>query len=208
MAQWGKNDAASNSVLWAPQQMKQAPNTSNRDALFGNTTSNAYFDGVTIGQYGVDDGEIAANPAVAHTGWVLRTEGQGGRAGRVLTEVLVAGGMAGDAEDTAYPDYTLRVTTNPSSTSGNSSANETKTFTVAGASTPSGASLSYLWYYSTNGGTTYATTAAVSGFSGQTTTTLSVNTAILNTNTLVRAVVSATGAASVNSSAATLTVTA
>lgn len=208
MAQWGNNDVASNSVLWAPQQLKQAPNTSNRDALFGNTTSNAYFDGVTVGQYGVDDNEIAANPGVTHTGWVLRTEGQGGRAGRVLTEVLVAGGMNGDAsDDTNFPDYVLRITTNPTSTSGNSTANQTKTFTVAAASTPSGASLSYLWYYSTNGGTSYSTTAAVSGFTNQTTATVSVNTGIITTNTLLKAVVSATGAASVNSAAATLTVT-
>lgn len=35
------------------------------------------------------------NPAVAHTGWVLRTEGTGGRAGRVFYETLVAMGSIG-----------------------------------------------------------------------------------------------------------------
>ena len=45
-----------------------------------------------------------ARPA-AHAGWVLRTVGQGGRAGRVQEETLVAmGSMTGDAEDTIMKD--------------------------------------------------------------------------------------------------------
>jgi|688.fasta_scaffold00037_185 hypothetical protein len=209
MPLWGKNDAASNSTIYAPAQMKQAPNTANRDLLFGNTTANAYFDGVTVGQYAVDSNEIAAGGGkVAHTGWVLRTVGQGGRAGRVMTEVLVAGGITGDAsDDTPFPDYTLTITTNPLANSGSISGNITRTFTVAAASTPSGASLSYLWYYSTDN-VTFNTTAAVSGFSNQTTATLSANVATLGANVWVKAVVSATGAASVNSTAAKFTATA
>ena len=41
-----------------------------------------------------------------HAGWVLRTVGTGGRAGRVFTETLVAmGSMTGDqADDIQYPD--------------------------------------------------------------------------------------------------------
>jgi hypothetical protein len=45
--------------------------------------------------------------AVPHSGWVLRTEGTGGRAGRVHYEVLVASGsMTGDtdADDTLIPE--------------------------------------------------------------------------------------------------------
>ena len=42
---------------------------------------------------------------VAHTGWVMRTEGTGGRAGRVSYEVLVAGSMSSDAsDDSILPD--------------------------------------------------------------------------------------------------------
>lgn len=42
---------------------------------------------------------------VAHSGWVLRKAGTGGRAGRVMTEVLVAGGISGDAsDDEQYPE--------------------------------------------------------------------------------------------------------
>jgi hypothetical protein len=42
----------------------------------------------------------------AHTGWVLRTVGTGGRAGRVQYETLVAmgGGLSSDAEDTILKD--------------------------------------------------------------------------------------------------------
>lgn len=41
----------------------------------------------------------------AHAGWVLRTVGEGGRAGRVQYETLVAmGSLTGDAEDTILKD--------------------------------------------------------------------------------------------------------
>jgi len=44
--------------------------------------------------------------AIAHTGWVRRTTGTGGRAGRVFYETLVAGGsITGDqADDRQFPD--------------------------------------------------------------------------------------------------------
>jgi hypothetical protein len=45
------------------------------------------------------DGQEATNRG-AHAGWVLRTEGSGGRAGRVQLETLVAmGSMTGDGDD-------------------------------------------------------------------------------------------------------------
>lgn len=43
----------------------------------------------------------AYNGTIAHTGWVRRVEGSGNRAGRVAYEVLVAGGITGDAADDA-----------------------------------------------------------------------------------------------------------
>jgi len=110
MAQWGSQDDAANSVIWAPAQFKKTPNVANRTALYNNSNSAVYaFDGaVTVGQYGVDETEIAVDGGkVAHTGWVIRTEGSGGRAGRIQTEVLVAGGMSADVantDDTEYPD--------------------------------------------------------------------------------------------------------
>jgi hypothetical protein len=205
MAQWGKNDAASNSVLWAPTSVKLAPNTANRDALFGNTTADAVITGVTVGQYGIDDNEVAAGGGkVSHTGWILQTTGSGGRAGRIMTEVLVAGGIntVPDAEDTSYPDYTLRITTQPLANTANTTAGQNATFRVVGASTPAGATLGYAWTYAN--GVTLATGANV----GITTTAnLVVNSAVVTVNTAFKVTISATGAANVVSSNATLTIT-
>ncbi len=79
--------------------------SANGSTLYANTTSGAYVSGLSVGVFGVDSAEIAldANKASkpTHTGWVLRTEGTGGRAGRIQTEVLVAGGMSGDPAVTA-----------------------------------------------------------------------------------------------------------
>ena len=40
--------------------------------------------------YGADADEVADNPGIAHTGWVLKKTGTGGRSGRVQYETLVA----------------------------------------------------------------------------------------------------------------------
>ena len=205
MAQWGKNDAASNSVLWAPTSVKLAPNTANRDALFGNTTADAVITGVTVGQYGVDDNEVAAGGGkVSHTGWILQTTGSGGRAGRVMTEVLVAGGIntVPDAEDTSYPDYTLRITTQPLANTANTTAGQNATFRVVGASTPAGATLGYAWTYANGDAIGAGANVGVT-----TTANLVVNSAVVTVNTAFKVAVSATGAANVVSSNATLTIT-
>ncbi len=50
---------------------------------------------------GHSDGKIAGSP-----GWVVRTVGTGGRAGRVQAECIVAiGDMGGDAEDVVFPEF-------------------------------------------------------------------------------------------------------
>jgi len=56
--------------------------------------------------YGVDTAETAVTAGVTHAGWVRRTAGTGGRAGRVFHETLVAASsMSGDAsDDSQYPD--------------------------------------------------------------------------------------------------------
>lgn len=204
MAQWGKNDVASNSVIWAPTSVNKAPTRANANALFGNTTADAYVTGETIGMYGVDDAEIAAGGSkVAHTGWVLQTTGSGGRAGRVMTEVLVAGGISSDAEDVSYPDYSITITTQPRANTANTTAAENATFRVVAATVPTGGTLSYQWTYAN--GTTLATGANV----GVTTAAnLVVNSAVVTTNTSFKVTVSTTGgAANVTSSNATLTIT-
>lgn len=212
MPLWGNTDDAANSVISAASQVRRTPNTANQTELFGNTTANAFIAGVTVGQYGVDEGEMVAARASgvkpAHAGWVLRVEGQGGRAGRVQQEVLVAmRTITGDAEDVAYPDFTLFITAQPEDASANSDADETGVFTVSADSAPEGATLTYLWQFSTDAGNTFATTVAVSGFAGQTTDELTVSANTIADGTLVRCVVSADDADSVTSDAATLTVT-
>ena len=56
--------------------------------------------------FGVDTTEAGVTQEVVHAGWVRRTVGTGGRAGRVQHEVLVAGSsISGDAaDDTELPD--------------------------------------------------------------------------------------------------------
>lgn len=212
MPLWGNTDDAANSVISAASQVNKTPNTANQSDLFGNTTADAFVSGATIGQFGVDSGEMAAARASgvkpAHAGWVLRTEGSGGRAGRVFQEVLVASKtITGDAEDAVYPDYILSILTQPVAASANGDADEDGVFTVSAGSVPDGATLTYLWQYSVDAGDTYATTVAVAGFAGQTTDELTASANTIADGTLVRCVVSADGADSVTSDAAELTVT-
>lgn len=210
MSQWGKSDASSNSVLWGPTSVKLAPTTSNRDDLYGNTTSGAFVSGAKVGMFGVDSKEVtsereSAQPRPAHAGWVLRTEGTGGRAGRVQQEVLVAmGSMTGDAEDAVYQDYTVRIRTQPTARSANSSADANATFTVAAVTVPTGGTLSYQWQGNSSGSFANLTNGA--GISGATTTSLTLES---NTVTAqhVRVVVGVTGGNSVTSSAVAYTVT-
>lgn len=54
MAQWGSKDASSNAVLWAPAQVKLAPNTTNRNSMYGNTTADSFVTGETVGVFAVD----------------------------------------------------------------------------------------------------------------------------------------------------------
>ena len=212
MALWANTDDAANSTIFAAAQVNLTTNTANQTALFGNTTADAFVTGATIGQFGVTQDEAVAGRAegkkVTHSGWVLETIGSGGRAGRVQREVLVAmNTIGGDAEDVSFPDYTLSFTTQPvNSEEVDASDNETATFTIAAVSAPTGASISYLWQYTTDPGNTasYATTAAVSGFSGQTTTTLTVAANTIADGTLVRCRISASGADNVFSNDAEL----
>lgn len=61
MAQWSNQDASSNSVLWAPTGVKLPANTTNRDAMFGNTTVDAFITGQTVGMFGVDVTEMGVS---------------------------------------------------------------------------------------------------------------------------------------------------
>ena len=105
MAQWTMTDEAAGAPNYANNILNvTGPST----ALFGNTTAEAFVANVAVGTFGVSAAEMnSANTSseadiVPHAGWVLRTEGTGGRSGRVQYEVLVASGsMSGDAADDA-----------------------------------------------------------------------------------------------------------
>ena len=150
---------------------------------------------------GISADETATQKAT-HAGWVLSRTGTGGRAGRVFNETLVAmGSMTGD-NDTVDPDPVITIGTQPQNVSVVEPA--AATFSVVATATR-GAALSYLWQVSTNSGSTWSTV------SGTVATDSSVTidpTEVAMNGYQYRCVVSAAGADSVTSSAATLTVTA
>lgn len=211
MGSWGNTDDAANSVYYAPAQFNNTANTTTQAALFGNTTTSAFVTNAKVGQFGVDTAETqalrdGAGTKVAHAGWNLRVEGTGGRAGRVQMETLVAmGSLTGDAEDVIAPDYSLRITTQPSSASGNATANDTKTFTVAARSTPTGATLGYFWQK--YNGSAFANLTNAGAYSNVTTATLSVLANTATTGEVYRVGISATGATTIYSSNAVITIT-
>lgn len=212
MSSWGNTDDAANSVFYAPAQLNKTANTDNQTNLFGNTTADAFVTGAKIGQFGVSANEAqalrdGANTKVAHAGWNLRIEGTGGRAGRVRYETLVAmGSLTGDATDDAViPDYKLRVGTQPTSATANATNNDRATFTVLGRSTPTGATLGYFWQKWD--GSAFANLSNAGAYSNTTTAALSVLANTASNGEIYRAGVTATGAATVYSSNAVITIT-
>ena len=210
MSLWGNVDNAANSALFATMQVNKTANTDNQTELYQNTTANVYFTGVTVGQFGVDANESqAVEPGAAkppHAGWVLRTVGTGGRAGRVQYETLVAmGSMSGDGEDTVFPDYRITILSQPSSnTIGSGNA---VNLVVSAVSVPSGAALTYNWQSDGGTGGPWADVQDDgSVFAGNTATTLEIlDNATLNANNF-RVQVSVTGGVTVNSSNALIIV--
>lgn len=199
MPQWKNTDDAANSVIWAPAQLGLVVNTVNQTALFGNVTADAYYTGATIGQFAADDGEVAASlGAIPHTGYVLRKEGSGNRAGRVHYEVLVAGNITGSdaSDDTTIPDYTILITTNPvdASTNVTPNADIVTQFSVVAQTVPAGGTLTYRWVQSANN-VVFVNCAA--GTAGNTTATLNVHANTTASNLVYKAIVGVTGGATV-----------
>lgn len=211
MASWGNTDDAANSVFYAPNQFNKTANTENQTNLFGNTTADAFVTNLKVGQFGVKPDEMqaaraGANTKMAHAGWNLRIEGTGGRAGRVQYETLVAmSSITNDAsDDVVLPDYKLSITAQPASATGDISNNDIVTFSVTGASTPAGATLGYYWQTWT--GSAFANLSNAGAYSNTTTATLSVLANTAANGEIYRVGVTATGAATVFSSNAVLTV--
>ena len=111
MSSWGNNDNAANTPLWATTTIKLSPTSANQTLFYANTTANAFITGQTIGLFGIDTAEIANNNqrGVQHTGWVVKTTGQGGRANRITYETLVClANLTSDGDGT-----TIANTANP-----------------------------------------------------------------------------------------------
>lgn len=207
MALWGKADDANSVPLIVLSQLNKAPNSTNRTALFGNTTGNSFVTYTTKATVGIDANEIAAlNGAPAHTGMHLKTVGQGGRAGRTHYECLVAGGVSTDAsDDTILPDAAIFLSVQPLANS--SVANAAVTFRVAARVAPVGVTLNYVWQEAQTPNTTFANVTNAGVYSGATSNTLVISNPNGFDTYVYRVLLTATGAVNVTSSNATLTVT-
>ena len=88
MSSWTKADSAAGAPLWAAAQLKVEASSSNRTSLFENTTADTFITGATHGLFNYTTSETQSGK-IAHTGWVLKTTGSGGRASRDQYETLV-----------------------------------------------------------------------------------------------------------------------
>ena len=211
MPLWGSKDNAANSDIAAVIQYKKATTTANQSSLYKNVTANAFMKSaqgnVVVGQWAVDSNEIrAANQAgrghPQHSGWVIRHEGRGLKAGRVWYETLVASGSiptTDGSDDTYFPDYAISIATQPSSNSSATAGN--LTFTVATSTVPTGGTVTYQWQKN-NGG--WANVANVAGkYSNNTSPTFTANNQTANGN-VFRVLVSTANSNTITSANATI----
>lgn len=175
MAQWGNRDHANNAPKWAGSEVKLTPNTGNKEALYQNTTADSFMTGTTDGIFAVNSGRTKANPGVPHTGWVHRKVGSGGRANRIQTEVLVAGGITNASADQTYAEYRLTFTSQQANATVNT--NSATTLAVVAAVVPTD-TIAYQWQANTGSGMANLSNAGV--YSNVTTATMSIS----NTNGL------------------------
>lgn len=227
MSSWGNKDFANNAPKWA---VASVPNTvanstarataANVAYLYQNTSPNVYTTGVTIGLWNVSQAEEAVavngvNPSAgpAHDGWVLKTVGQGGRAGRIQYETLVI--LANTPYESAagqnlFPDTAITFVQPSTVQSIVHGGGNTITISVSGTTViPSSASVTYLWQYNNqSGGGWNNVTANTSNAAttGNTTVTLVVTPSDTSTNNFVyRVLANATNPGVVGSNTTTFT---
>jgi hypothetical protein len=207
MSSWGNNDNAANAPYWAVSTVSTgvnkaaaAPTAANVAFLYGNTTSSVYVTNETVGLFAVDAQESAVNGKGAHTGWVLKTTGSGGRAGRVTQEVLVAlsgfVGADGDAQQYANVSVTLSGPSNQSVVANTAGANTVSFSVVPTLAGNTSATLAYQWQSNDNVGGSWTNvsnaTPANTTYTGGTSATLVVIPTNTDANSYVfRAIVSA-----------------
>jgi hypothetical protein len=216
----GNYDNSANAPYWAADSVHLRANTTNAGLVYDNTTQDAFYrpKGVTVGLFAVDDAEkIVEGNTGSHAGWVLRTTGTGGRAGRVQEETLsVVASFRSDnnADDAVYPDASIVITQPVTlrTVNSNTSAANVVTFSVAGTKvTPANAVVTYQWQVNNNIGGSWVNIDAGTDVStgqpggahktGATTDTLSIAPTDTTANNYVfRAVVTATNPNITNSS--------
>jgi hypothetical protein len=168
MSSWGNNDSKMSAPKWAVTQVNLRPTQNNANLLYANTTANAFTvtlaDGsirqgnLTVGLFNVDANEEAVGEAGAHpphTGWTLRTTGQGGRAGRVTHEVLVClNTTVGDGDGQIYPNTSISLALSANQTiNSNTSFTNVASFIVTPTLTGNtNAVLAYQWQYNNASG--------------------------------------------------------
>ena len=206
MSSWGNNDFANNAPRWAVSAVPNhnAPTTARASAanvayLYQNTTPNAYQTGITTGLWNVSKEEEnvlvnGTNPSAGptHDGWVIKTVGQGGRAGRVTYETLVL--LANTIYESKtgqnlFPDTLITFVQPATLTSIVHGGGNTITLSISGTSaTPASASVTYLWQYNnqSGGGWNNATAnTSNAATTGNTTVTLVLNPTDTSTNNFV-----------------------
>jgi hypothetical protein len=211
MSSWGNNDNAANAPYWAVNSTivnavgvkasAAAPTAANVALLYGNTTADVYTTGETIGLFGVDGQEADVNGnGTVHTGWVLKTTGSGGRAGRIQQEVLVAlSEMKSDGDGQQYPNVSITLVSPSNATVASSSSNANSVAFTVGTTLAgnTSATLGYQWQVNSNTGALGWTNVANStptntSYIGGTTATLLVYPKTAAANAFVfRAIVTA-----------------
>lgn len=223
MPSWGNKDAAANAPYWAVNSTivnadnvkanYAAPTAANVELLYANTTANVYTVNETIGLFAVDAQEATVRGTTG-TGWVLRTTGSQGRAGRVQEELLVAiksfTALDGDAQ--TYANVTISLSTLGSDSVIVGEGN-TATFTVTPTLTGNtSAALTYQWQVNDSGtwGNVADETPANTTYTGETTATLTITPADVDADGYVYRVIvtAADQGVSATSANGTLTVTA
>lgn len=130
MPLWGLNDTASNSVIWAPSQVGKAPTRAQANLLYGNTTPNAYFNGVTVGMFAVDGTEAGVTgSSVAE---IIITSAGSGYTGNAVVTITSSSGV--NATANAQANATGRIAA-INITEVGSGYTSTPTVTVAAPST-------------------------------------------------------------------------
>lgn len=123
MAQWGRNDATTNAVIWAPATVKLTPNVANRNSMYENTTPSAFVPGETVGMFAVDATEagVTNGSIVSYT---ITNNGSGYGANAAVT-------VSGNATSNALANSSGKIQTVYANTVGSGYTGAKPTVTIA-----------------------------------------------------------------------------